>query len=271
MSEIVRDVSPESLARANEDNLAQGLADCARAYGGEVREEPDLLWCSLAIPAAGWNRVPRAQLASETLDERIEWVIARARALHVSFLWDIGPSMRPADLGDHLLRHGFTDIGEEPAMGVALADLPDTLPLPEGVTVERVRDRAAQEQWVRVSCEGFGMPTSAAEAEIVAMARDDLGDAGAASYYLARLHGEPVATAALTLAAGVAGLFAVATIEAARGRGIGTAVTMAPLLDARARGYCVGVLQASEMGYPVYARMGFTEQFRYHLYHWKPE
>jgi len=115
------------------------------------------------------------------------------------------------------------------------------------------------------------MPTSAAEAEIVAMARDDLGDAGAASYYLARLHGEPVATAALTLAAGVAGLFAVATIEAARGRGIGTAVTMAPLLDARARGYCVGVLQASEMGYPVYARMGFTEQFRYHLYHWKPE
>jgi predicted acetyltransferase len=69
----------------------------------------------------------------------------------------------------------------------------------------------------------------------------------------------------------VAGIFAVATIEAARGRGIGMAVTMAPLLDARACGYCVGVLQASEMGYPVYARMGFTEQFRYHLYHWKPE
>jgi len=189
----------------------------------------------------------------------------------VSFLWDIGPSMRPTYLGDHLLRHGFTDIGEEPAMGVALVDLPDTLPLPEGVTVERVRDRAAQEQWVRVSCEGFGMPASLIEAEIVAMARDDLGDAGAAHYYLAWLHGEPVATAALTLAAGVAGIFAVATIEAARGRGIGTAVTMAPLLDARARGYCVGVLQASEMGYPVYARMGFTEQFRYHAYLWRPE
>jgi hypothetical protein len=46
---------------------------------------------------------------------------------------------------------------------------------------------------------------------------------------------------------------------------------MAPLLDARARGYCVGVLQASEMGYPVYARMGFTEQFRYHAYLWRPE
>ncbi len=44
---------------------------------------------------------------------------------------------------------------------------------------------------------------------------------------------------------------------------------MAPLLDARDRGYCVGVLQASEMGYPVYARMGFTEQFRYRNFHWR--
>ena len=271
MSEIVRDISPESLARANEINLAEGLATCARAYGGEVRDEPDLLWCALGISGAGWNRVPRANLAPETLDERIAWVIERARALHVPFLWDIGPSMRPTDLGEHLLRHGLTDVGEEPAMGVALADLPDALTLPEGVTVERVRDRASQEQWVRVSCESFGMPASAVAEELGAMSHDDLGDAAAARYYLARLHGEPVATAALTLAGGVAGLFAVATIAAARGRGIGTAITMAPLLDARARGYCVGVLQASEMGYPVYARMGFTEQFRYHAYLWRPE
>jgi GNAT superfamily N-acetyltransferase len=63
----------------------------------------------------------------------------------------------------------------------------------------------------------------------------------------------------------------VAALEAARGRGIGTAITLAPLLDARDRGYRVGVLQASEMGYPIYARMGFTEQFRYQLYHWEPE
>lgn len=212
MTEIVRDVSPESLARANEDNLAGGLAACTRAYGGEVLDEPDLLWCATGLLGAGWNRVPRAHLAPETIDERIEWVIARARALHVPFLWNIGPSMRPTDLGEHLLRHGLLDEGEESAMGIALADLPDVLPLPESVTIERVRDRASQAQWVRASCEGFGAPASAAEAEIVAMARDGLDDTAAASYYIARLHGEPVATSALTLAAGVAGLFAVATI-----------------------------------------------------------
>ena len=271
ISAIVRDVSSESLARANEANLAEGFAACARAYGGEVRDELDLLWCATGLNAAGWNRVPRAQIAPDRVDERIEAVIARARALGAPFLWDVGPSMRPLDLGDHLLRHGFSDEGEEPAMGVALAQLPETLSLPDGVTIERVLDRAAQEQWVRTSCEGFGMPPSAIEPEVAAMAHDSLGDDAAAHYYLARLHGEPVATSALMPAAGVAGIFAVSTIAAARGRGIGTTVTMAPLLDARKRGYYVGVLQASEMGYPVYARMGFSEQFRYRMYRWAPE
>src|SRR5579863_1898739 len=81
VSDIVRDVSPASLARANEVNLAEGLAACDRAYGGEVYDEPDLLWCAAGFPSAGFNRVPRADLAPETLDARIEWVIARARAL----------------------------------------------------------------------------------------------------------------------------------------------------------------------------------------------
>lgn len=271
ISAIVRDVSSESLARANEANLAEGFAACARAYGGEVRDELDLLWCATGLKAAGWNRVPRAQLAPDTVDERIEAVIARARALGAPFLWDVGPSTRPLDLGEHLLRHGFSDEGEEPAMGVALADLPEALPLPDGVTIERVRDDETLAQWVRASFEGFGMPPSGAEAELAAFAHDSLDENAAAYYYLARLDGKPVATSALTPAAGAAGVFAVATLAEARRRGIGAAITLAPLLDARNRGYCVGVLQASEMGYPVYARMGFSEQFRYHVYCWRPE
>ena len=271
LSDIVRDVSPESLASANEANLAEGLAACALAFGGEVRDEPDLIWCAIGIPSAGWNRVTRTQITLEMLDERIEWVIARARALCVPFLWVIGPSTRPAGLGAQLLRHGFIDEGEDPAMGINLAQLPGERLLPQGVTVERVENHVSLEQWVRTSFTGFELPASGVEAFFAAVSRDDFGDAAAAHYYLARLDGEPVATAALSLAGGVAGIFAVTTIEAARRKGIGAAVTMAPLLDARDRGYCVGVLQASEMGYPVYARMGFTEQFRYRNFIWHPE
>jgi GNAT superfamily N-acetyltransferase len=142
---------------------------------------------------------------------------------------------------------------------------------PEGVAIEGVHDRASLAQWARTFCAGMEVPAAVATVLEPAIARDALGEAAAIRYYLARLDGEPVATAMLVLAAGVAGIYAVATIETARRRGIGAAVTLAPLLDARDRGYVAGVLQSSEMGYGVYARMGFTEQFRYHSYHFQPE
>lgn len=63
----------------------------------------------------------------------------------------------------------------------------------------------------------------------------------------------------MCLGAGVAGIYAVGTSEAARGKGIGTAITAVPLLDARAEGYHVATLQSSEMGFSVYERMGFRE------------
>jgi GNAT superfamily N-acetyltransferase len=156
-------------------------------------------------------------------------------------------------------------------MGIALADLPTALTLPTGVTVDLVRDKPSLEQWVRTFCAGFEVPASLVEAHVAGITRDNPGDAAAAHYYIAYLHGDPVATSAMNLAAGVAGIFAVSTLPAARRQGIGAAVTTAPLLDARARGYCVGVLEATEMGYPVYARMGFSEQFGYGTFLWRPD
>ena len=43
-------------------------------------------------------------------------------------------------------------------------------------------------------------------------------------------------------------------------------MTMAALLDARVRGYRVGVLEASDEGLPMYLRLGFAEYCRYQLY-----
>jgi predicted acetyltransferase len=73
------------------------------------------------------------------------------------------------------------------------------------------------------------------------------------------------------VSAGLAGIYFVSAVEEARRQGIGGAIALAPLREAREMGYGVGVLGASEMGYPVYRRLGFQECCRIGLYEWRPD
>jgi predicted N-acetyltransferase YhbS len=83
------------------------------------------------------------------------------------------------------------------------------------------------------------------------------------------LNGRPVATSQLFLSAGVAGIYNVTCLPEARGQGIGAAITLAPSLAARGMGYRVAILQASDLGYPVYRRLGFQDFGERSIYLWE--
>ena len=85
-------------------------------------------------------------------------------------------------------------------------------------------------------------------------------------HYVGRLGGEVLATASLSLAAGVAGIFNVVTLPGARGRGRGTTLTLAALRDARKRGCRIGILQSSAMALGVYRCLGFERYSTYLVY-----
>jgi GNAT superfamily N-acetyltransferase len=176
--------------------------------------------------------------------------------------------MRPETLGERLLAHGLRQAGEEPGMAVDLLTLPREVPLPGGVGIERVRDEPALEVWTRTLAKGFG--EGEIEANWVGAMYRQIGTGEPAlwRHYLGRLQGEPVATATLFLGAGVAGIYFVFTLPAARGQGIGAAITLAALHEARQLNYRIGVLGSSSMGYPVYKRLGFQEYCRIALYEW---
>jgi GNAT superfamily N-acetyltransferase len=142
------------------------------------------------------------------------------------------------------------------------------VPVPEGFVVERVRDEKGLAAWIEALGSGFG--EGPVEAEWVGEVYRRLGDEGPWRPYLGRLGEEPVATATLFFGAGVAGVYFVCTVERARRRGIGAAVTLAALREAWDLGYRVGVLGSSEMGFPVYRRLGFDEYCRIGLYEWRP-
>lgn len=68
----------------------------------------------------------------------------------------------------------------------------------------------------------------------------------------------------------VAGIYHVATLSSARGRGFGSALTHAALLHAVERGAREAALQSSELGLSVYRSLGFREHCALSMYDWRP-
>ena len=150
-------------------------------------------------------------------------------------------------------------------MSADLASLPGDAPGPSGLKIEPVRGVRHLDAFVTTASGPFGVRPDGIEAFAGVGRAVGLDDPNRRRY-LGSLDGRPVATSALFLAGGVAGIYVVATIREARRRGIGAAMTLAAMKDARDLGYRIAVLQASPMGRPVYRQLGFRDDFPISLY-----
>ena len=269
---MIQDLSTTAVVPALEGNMATFWAGYGRAPGAEIYEGEDLLRVLTGTSEPLFNGVFRASLMPEAVDGAIAETLSRVASRRVPMFWWVGPSTRPADLGTHLERHGFSHAGNSPAMAVDLRTLPEEPPGTAALAVAPVQDLETLRRWARVAAIGTEFPERFHEELVALEAGVGLEPRGRLyTRYIAYQDGEAVGTSALLLHAGVAGIFAVATILRARRRGIGAVLTLAPLLEARRRGYRVGTLQSSPMGFPVYERLGFREVSRpIEMYLWSP-
>lgn len=84
--------------------------------------------------------------------------------------------------------------------------------------------------------------------------------------FVGYVDGRPVAAGRLACIEGVGEITSIETLEDFRRRGIGTAMTWATIAEARQRGCMAITLTATELGYPVYLRMGFRPICSYRTY-----
>ena len=266
---ILEDLSKQNLTSAIEENLfAIFSSTSSRWPRAEVHKEADILWFITDIPFPLFNSILRAQLTPSRIDVVIDSITTQAKSKNVPLLWWTGPATQPANLGKNLESHGFVSEGEKPGMAVILEDLNDNISMPDGLMIKRIKDNDMLKQGCDVLVKGFGMPDFVGEALY-----DQMGyvDQDSVRAYIGLLNGKPVATSLLVLAAGVAGIYNVATLPEARRQGIGAQMTLAPLREARSIGYKAGILGSSEMGLNVYRSLGFQEYCKIGQYLWFPE
>jgi GNAT superfamily N-acetyltransferase len=136
--------------------------------------------------------------------------------------------------------------------------------LGEGVELRRLRSADEAEDYWRVAAAAYaslGWP-----AEVFAFYENHEGLlADNLTAFLAYLDGAPAAIAMTIVSHGVAGIYWVGSIEKARGRGLGRALTAAATNAGFDQGAEIASLQASPMGEPLYGAMGYETIWSYRL------
>ncbi|WP_267641525.1 GNAT family N-acetyltransferase [Haloarchaeobius amylolyticus] len=225
---------------------------------GTSRSFGDLTAVATDVPVAFFN--PVFVFEPPTRDD-----LSRA----VAWLTDQGVPLRVvvADSALGATEPVASDLGLEradsPQPGMVLPSL-DDVPRPgSALDIEVVTDTGGIDGFVTVTAAAFGMPVDVARQVAPASMLSD----EQVQLLLGRLDGEPVACGLLVRSDDVAGVYNVGVTEPYRRRGFGEAMTRAVLRAGREDGAEVGVLQASEMGYPVYEAMGFETVVEYHQFH----
>jgi hypothetical protein len=228
-----------------------------------------LTWLVTDMPDHFMNLVVCTELPDDGADELIDKALSHFRSLNIKKLsWLAEDGVEASRLKNHLDSRGLT-FRESFAveMAVDLAKLTE-IPRPHNeLKIVPVKDNETLKEWIRIASIGFGVSP---EVEDIwyDFFKETVFD-NPFRTYLAILNGRPVGTSQLFTSAGVAGIYNVSCLPEARGQGVGTAVTLVPLIEARERGYHVGVLQASSMGYSVYRKLGFEDFGKLSVFLWE--
>lgn len=252
------DASDAELAAAVQENLFALFRAMAVLPGSQAVERGQLSYHLTSPCNPMFKGVWRARLSPDQVDDVIDETLAWFRARNAPFFfWWTGPGTTPEDLEKRLVARGFIE-GGSPGMVADLHHMNEAIltRVPSGLTIEEVQNEAALDDFKHVIIEGYGMPEKMADGWVAAAVGFGIGRTPW-RLYLARLNGEPVATHILFNGAGVAGVYGVATVPAARGQGIGGAITLQPLLEARALGVRYAVLFSTAMGIRTYEHIGF--------------
>jgi hypothetical protein len=171
-----------------------------------------------------------------------------------------------AALADACDAHGLVAFGE-PTPQMICHERLEAHPLPDGIAVRTVHDERGVADFAAVNADAYATYGMPAEVFVDMFDRPVRLLADPHTVIVVAYDGErPVATALTYMHGGVGGLQWVGTIAEARGQRLGWVVTEWATNVAFDRGASSVTLQASPMGAPLYAKMGYQTLHHYREY-----
>jgi ribosomal protein S18 acetylase RimI-like enzyme len=285
---ILSKATDEQLGLAVFDNLYDLFRAMARTLPESEIVQGEKLSYHLTFPTnpmfkGVWKTRLSTNEADNVIDQTISWFKERNAPF---FFWWTGGETTPNDLEERLSKRGMISMEEQtqelakgivstqhgsPCMVADLEHMNETAlnQAPESFVIREVANETALYDFKKVFVETYEIPDWAGQAWVDATLKAGIGKT-AWKMYVGYLGDEAVATNMLFNGGGVASVYAVATISSVRGKGIGGAITLKPLLEAREEGYKYAVLFATEMGIGAYQRIGFRlTNARINRYLWR--
>jgi GNAT superfamily N-acetyltransferase len=204
------------------------------------------------------------------VDAKITAMIEHFKTHQISFSWSVGPATHPANLVQRLEEHHFTHVHTSAAMAMDIQVVPANIEQPAGLAIQEVEDGEMMKTKVAIEKAGFDASEQEAQNYYNGYLASGFGKRAHWHHYIGQLRNEPVVVASLLLQAGVAGIYGVATLEASRRKGIGTAMMQHVLRKAGAAGYRIAILSATEMSEKLYRRLGFQDYCTINHFRWYP-
>jgi len=263
-------LSTQPLSSRSVSVAQSNLVEFFRYWGSSklVRrhDSPGLSWIESNLDFSLFNQVFLTKLRPEAAEEAIEEVLSNFETRSLTFEWPVLPGTEPADLPARLGRHGFIFEGDKPAMVIDLKRLTANPSPPAKLLIRKIESDEDLQVFMHVTKRAFEVSNRDHGVFLDILRSLGVGSRSRYECYLGILDGQPVATSMLFRTGRVAGVYWIGTVPEGRGKGVGTQMTMKPLLDARKAGLGIATLQATAMGEPVYRRVGFEDCFRFGVY-----
>lgn len=270
MKEIVRTLGTPRMIASLEATLEEEMMCFGRGLvGGEMYNDGEIE--GFFTGRGHLNGILRTHLRKQdatSVEQSIKRVLSYFQEKQTSdFGWSVGQDCQPVAMGAYLEQHGFYKLKEENiGMALDIAGVSvETVQLAD-FEIREVEDTRGLAVLRNMEIEGFGSSEELAQHYYEMYEGVGFGKHTVWRHFVGQWQGDGVASTSLLFHEGVAGIFGVTTLPAARRRGFARAMVLHAIEEARAAGYQIAILSPTDMSERIYQRLGFREYTRIRHY-----